>query len=204
MGWVTLPTSEGWRVLFVGAPGGTLAALYEVSLEQGAQPEARQIQPAEALDAETRARYLAAQSAARHKFKPCSDRHNPVVLPAALLDEQGWLVYLLARSKRPKLLIAGGHQRFIVSADGSAVVEHRPLSKSCLELPLDDAPRGGRVASVMLTHIVQDTPSEAHVFLSLLHGIPIYVATRRGVWHVSPEGIEYAGRLADEQPGGAR
>jgi hypothetical protein len=40
--------------------------------------------------------FRAEQTAKRAVLADCADSYNPVVLPASLKHEEGWLVYLLA------------------------------------------------------------------------------------------------------------
>jgi hypothetical protein len=191
--WLTLPTEQGWQVLFVGAREQSWMALYQVRLMPREKPVVNKLNPPEDLGPEASHRLRAGQTAAQEQFLTCSNRYNRVVLPASLLGKLGWLVYLLPAPQSKNVLLVGGHHRFHISANGARVIAHLPLAKSCLTIPLDDPPSGAKTAGVMVTHIVQDSPSEAHVFLSLLHEIPLYVATRRGLWRVQESGIDYLG-----------
>jgi hypothetical protein len=37
---------------------------------------------------------------------------------------------------------------------------------------------------LVVTHVLDDHPIETHVFLSLLHGLPLYVITESAMWSV--------------------
>ena len=69
---------------------------------------------------------------------------------------------------------AGGHHRLLVSPDGRRVLSQFAFTKACLTMKPDIA-EDERLASVVVSHLVSDTPTEMHVFLSLLHRQPIYV-----------------------------
>lgn len=105
---------------------------------------------------------------------PCSDRYNTVVIDAG----DNWLVYVLAATTEPGIMVAGGHHRVTVTKDDHTVLDVKPLSKACLELPIEPDTRQ------FLTHIVDPTPIATHSFLSLLHNKTIYVATETGSWKV--------------------
>ena len=118
-----------------------------------------------------RARQLAAHS----KFRACSDRYNSVVLQAP--DSENWLVYLLAATVKRELVI-GGHHRFLVSADGSEILEAKALSQSCLTIPFDP-----KSQMVVFTQIASDEPLETSVLLSLQVDKPIAFRVPNGsIW----------------------
>lgn len=114
--------------------------------------------------------------------QPCSNRYNSVVLPDP--DGDGWLIWMFAATTQAGVVPVGGHYRFTVSQDGRMIEQADRLSRSCLTM--DPAQDGqGRPEFLVVTHIVSDTPVEAHVFLSLSHGYPIVVATPdRRAWMV--------------------
>jgi hypothetical protein len=115
---------------------------------------------------------------------------NPVVLPAFADGEKGMLVYLLAATKQPNVAVFGRHYRVLVGEDFKTVKDVRPLSHSVLEVPI--APqKDGKIVGLMVSHLVTESPLETHVFTSLLHGIPVYVATSRGDWLVDGDEIRF-------------
>jgi hypothetical protein len=113
---------------------------------------------------------------------------NPVLLPGPVGQEV--VVYLLAGTKQPGIAVFGKHHRARVSADGRTLIKLEPLSKSILELPLK-LPEGTTEAGLGITHIISETPNATHVFVSLLHKLPVYVGTSRGLWRVDGERIAY-------------
>ena len=100
------------------------------------------------------------------------------------------LVYLLAGTKRPGIAVFGKHHRARVSPDGRQLLSLEPLSKSILELPLA-LPPGAKEAGLAVSHIISETPIETHVFVSLLHKLPVYVSTSRGQWKVDGDRISF-------------
>jgi hypothetical protein len=120
---------------------------------------------------------------------------NPVVLPASLIGEDGYLVYLLAGTKRPAVAVFGKHYRVLVSPDGATVKRFEPLSKSALEMPLAPPKPDSTTEALVVSQIVTDYPLETHVFTSLLNRVPVVVATRRGGWRVDGDHIEFLGSM---------
>jgi hypothetical protein len=193
-GWLTLRSGEGWVVPFLTNDGGAIAALYRVRFASSAdaEPEVEVLDNPEPVD-ETIARMFDARETAKHQsFRVCSNHYNTVVLPGAEIGQDGWLVYLLAATTEPGVVVSGGHHRFLVSADGRNVVDHFQFTKACLTLPAPKPPAGARVTGAMITHLTSETPTEVHVYLSLLHHMPFYVSLpkTRTLWEVDGRDIE--------------
>lgn len=117
---------------------------------------------------------------------------NPVLIPAEAIGEKGILVYLLAGTTKPDVVVLGRHTRVLVSEDGTRVVATTPLTQAVIE-----APTRGSAAALVVTHVLTDYPVETDVFASLLSKLPIYVLTKSGAWRVNGEEIAF---LGDQQP----
>jgi len=124
-------------------------------------------------------------------------RWNPVVLPASLVGQRGWLVYVLQASAEREMVM-GVHRRMLISEDAQRVVHDQPMSRSDLRIPVD--PDGTKIAGAWTTHGMSDAPTEIHVMLGRQHKQPIYVATRRGAWRVESGRIHYLGPLPETPP----
>lgn len=145
----------------------------------------------EAERAQYRARQLALSQITQRWH--CSERYNTVILPNT--DGDGYLVYVLAATTKPGLMMVGGHYRITVSADGNRVIQTDELSRSCLTVELKPPQGAQKLESVVVLHLVSDAPVETHVFLNLLHRMDIGVTTeKRALWLVSKGRIR---RLAD-------
>lgn len=191
-GWISRQRGERWSVQFFAPRGDGFEVLWEATVASfGAGIDVEKLEPPRALDAEGSRMARARTTAIAQPFRACSERYNTVVLPASVIGGHGFLVYLLAATTTEGEWMVGGHQRFLVSEDGSAVVRHQPLSRGCLALPASPSARPR--AGAWVTHIVSDAPAETHVFLSLLHQTPLFVGTRRGVWRVAGEKITFEG-----------
>ena len=111
----------------------------------------------------------------------CTEQYNPVVLSGDAFGTEGIVVYLLAATTRPDEIMVGGHLRVDLSRAGTEVITVKPLSKSCLAIPLK---RDHQAKSAVFTHLISSMPTEAHVFLSLLYRLPLYVGTDFGLWKI--------------------
>jgi hypothetical protein len=187
-GWIALENGGEWTVPFLTRDGDTLGRIYQVKFKSflDGSPEVEITDPPVAVEEIVGKMYAARETATQQQIQACSDRYNTVVLPATNLGREGWLVYLLAATTEPNVVVSGGHHRFLVSPDGTKVLDHFQFTKACLNLPFPKVERGERVGAMMITHLTSDTPTEMHVFLSLLHQTPLYVGVvePRAIWAV--------------------
>ena len=107
----------------------------------------------------------------------CAEQYNSVVLPIRNGDEPLLLVYLLAATAEPDVVVAGGHLRYAISPDGAKIEGQRTFTKSCMVMSTKDAPDRKQVEAMMLTHLLDPTPTEIHVFLSRTYERPFFIAT---------------------------
>jgi hypothetical protein len=194
IGWVTQARGDGrYDVTFVGGTAEAAEARYVVHVTATAA-DVENIDPPRPLDAEGaamfRARGLAARSvkelAQKAGLELCASPYNAVVLPASLRGETGWLVYLLAATTDPNRKILTGHLRVHVSADGASILETAALSKSCLVV---DGKPDVKAESLYVTHLLDPTPIETHVFTSLLYKLPLLVAAGGKNWVIDGDRI---------------
>jgi len=90
--------------------------------------------------------------------------------------------YFIAESSSTDIIVFGKHYK--VSSDGIA----SSSTKTCFSIPI---PKNSGAAVV--THLLSDTPSEFHVFLSLKYKTIIYVGTQKGAWKVDQGKITFIG-----------
>lgn len=187
-GWLTEPTDGGIMVTFVD---GTPSALYRVQVSAGGEPG-----PLLALDApEPLSDFEAGAATARRvalesEFQACSKTYNTVVLP----DETAagtWKIYLLPGTTRRDEVPVGGTHR--VEVRDGVVTAQRGFTRSCITLS-----RGPKVAAMMITHILDPMPTEAHVYWSLWAETPMYVATEDGLWAIEEGRLRALGDDEDE------
>jgi hypothetical protein len=98
---------------------------------------------------------------------------NTVVLPTGKPDG-GFYAYLLTPQEKTGEIPFGGHHRFEIV--GGEVKERRGFTKSCLTIPLAND-KGKRPEALTVTHLLDATPTEIHVFSVYAAGLPVYVLT---------------------------
>ena len=192
IGWVVRGEKESQFVTFVGKREDKYFALYQVEVKQGHSLQVVAVDPPRALIGPELEMFTARQTALRAMPKSCPSAYNTVVLPGSMAAFDGWLVYLLAASADENQVPVGGHFRARVSSDGGALIAMEPLSKSCLTLSLT-GDSGKPAIALYMTHVMSDTPTEAHAFLNLLYGVDFYVATDSSVWAITKGAIRYVG-----------
>jgi hypothetical protein len=187
-GWVITENAAGLLVTFIGEYDGEYKALFDVRPDRNTRPSFA-LAEQRALSSEEAAQFRARMSAEAELKEPCSERYNSVVLQDP--ESDGWIVYWLAATMEPGAIVIGGHYRVMVSANGEEIIAADRLSRSCMVIePPADSAAGDAVAAAVVTHLVSSTPVETHVFLSLLHRKPIYVATGTDtIWAVEAGSI---------------
>lgn len=181
-GWVTVRSDNGWRVLFVEGEGDAYCSKLSVLVDEDRAGSLRRSESCEPLTPDQRAMFLARETAVSALRTRCSDVYNTVVLPHEGKDA-AWAVYLLAATREAGKVVVGGHVRVLVRDGSSDVVKYEPLSNACLTLALP-SPGTGAPAGLLVSHVLDDHPIETHVFLSLLHELPLYVVTESAMWSV--------------------
>ena len=177
-GWIVCKNDNGYVVIFVSLQEDRIVTLCQVFFENSKYPEL--IQNKRSLTDEETAMFRARQHAFGIIEQACSEKYNTVVLPCS--DGEGCLVYAIATTTDPQSIVVGGHYRGTISKDGNKVLSHRRFTKSCLILPTKppDMPAGAELEAYTVSHLLDDVPTEIHVYLSLLHKKPFYVVTRDG------------------------
>lgn len=189
-GWIVVGPAGGLVVKFIGEGPEGLYPVYVAAVYTDEQRARTTPPPSKGpLTEEERARFRARQIAIAQITQRCSERYNTVVLPNE--QEEGYLVYLLAGTAKPRLMMVGGHYRVTVSADGNRVIRTEPLSRSCLTVEVKPPPGSTELAGIMVSHIVSLAPIETHVFLNYLHRVDIHVTTDdAALWRVSKGKVE--------------
>ena len=107
--------------------------------------------------------------------------YNLEVMPASVAKrgKHGWLVYALVAMPAAGVYPVGGFHEFLVSPNGTNIVEHRALSKGCLNLDpaAQQLPQGAKLTAFTVTDLISDAPLPPHVFVSLQSRIPVFVFT---------------------------
>jgi hypothetical protein len=184
-GWITEAGEDTIDVTFVDE---NALALYRIRVPDKGRRAGKldALEPAQPL-AGYAARALAARNAALGSdIQPCSDRYNTVVLPGEGSADT-FDVYMLPGTQKQNVVPIGGSYR--ITVEGGQVTSQRGFTKSCIELD-----KSGNTAGLMITHLLDHTPTEVHVYWSLWAGLPIYVSTSAGPWSVDKGRIEFVQR----------
>lgn len=173
-GWVTEDTADGVRVVFVSNDAAPVR-LYEQEMRRDERLGEAVFESPEPLTAEHLAQMRARETAGAQSFKPaCAQRYNAV----SLKDGDGWRVYLMPGFSKAGVIPVGGYHRFQIDASGTRVIATRAFSRGCLDIEDegDDSPRG-RPVMTMVSHSLDPSPTEVHVFTSYHLRVPTAVMT---------------------------
>jgi len=189
-GWIVSSISNHPTVRFVHVGASGPEVLCDVAFVSET-PSSCEAPTDRTLTADEVAQYAARLTALGAIARPCSDRYNTVALKDP--ESDGWLVWALAATTQPDLVVFGGHYRFTISKDGKTLLRSDALSRGCLKMPLVD-PNKGRPVMLFSIQLVSNIPVETNVWLNLLHKIAIGLATPdQKLWkiidgHISADG----------------
>ena len=174
-GWITQDQGDDIVVTFIGNESDKPAeALYRATISAkgtlvGNVAAFENPVPLTAFESGAAA---ARASAMASRFSPCSEQYNSVVLPADDGTSKRWIAYLLPATTSNDVVPLGGTYRVETNWSGREILSSRAFTRTCIALHT-----GQRVAGLMITHLLDATPTEAHVFWSLWAHKPMYVAT---------------------------
>lgn len=177
-GWIVEGDAPNMTVLFVKQGSLGLESAYAIKFSEKQKPvlEAPSGTP---LTGRQRALFAARTLVAKNITRPCSQSYNVVMLPDP--EKDGFLLYALASTSTAGEVLVGGHYRFTVSKDGKRIERADALSKSCLAMKVQKD-----MVALSVSTLLDEKPQETHVYLSLLHKMPIFVVTpNAAMWEVS-------------------
>jgi hypothetical protein len=170
-------------------------AAYDIGYSSG-KPVVSVPQDRKLTDPE-KAQYVARSLAIKSVTQRCGDNYNTIVLKDP--ESDGWLAWALAATNNPNLIMAGGHHRLTVSADGTKVIHMDALSRTCAVMEKGASPQGSKIAALVTTQLVSNLPVETFVFLNLEHHIPIIVLTPdRAEWGIENGKIARIGTVGEK------
>jgi hypothetical protein len=176
-GWIVVKDGGGNLTRFIKGTGEDINVVYDVRIDVKGSTEVMKenLRP---LSATETAMFFARRNALRAAPRDCAKAYNTAVMED--IDSSGWLVYILAATSEDAVMV-GGHSRITVSADGKTVLAVTPLYESCLALP---KPATEKPQALSVEYLLENVPSEIHVYLNRLHGYPLYVSTAKNIWLV--------------------
>jgi hypothetical protein len=174
-GWIVNDIADGWEtVFFRPARDGGYEAVW-AGVYDGRKVIRRTTYKAgdRAMTPDEAALVKATELARGQKVDRCSAKpFNTVVMPTGRGDGSLY-AYLLTPQETTDAVPLGGHHRFEI-VDGN-VVSQRPFTRSCIALPLKQD--GKRPNSLFITHLLDQTPTEIHVFSVYAAELPMFVST---------------------------
>ena len=119
------------------------------------------------------------------EFKAAPRRYNVAVLPA---DSNQVYVYVVPAQTDAGTFLLGGDARYLVSADGSKIIEKRQLHISIIEF--STPPKEEKVEAGFHIAVLDDIPEDTDVFhvISRKPSVPEWVATNQFVFRIEPDG----------------
>lgn len=204
-GWIVDGPAEAPEIVFFDKNEADPQALYVADFHDNRLVSSKMFGPADDRTlSPARKALIAALGTARHAlvqsdFRPCKPQpFNSVMLPPAKVGNPT-LVYFLTPQTVTQSVPFGGHYLFEIGPDGK-VHGQRRFTNSCLEMPLKPQEKG-QTAALFITHLLDPTPTEIHVFSSLAAHVPVVVGTvsNRHLWAVAGAHIELMSADLTEQ-----
>lgn len=103
------------------------------------------------------------------------------------------IVYIMTPQTDMQTFPLGGHFSVEVRPDGSTGAVRRYM-KTCFDMSRKNLPAGSRPAGFFVTHLLDPTPTEIHVFTSIASNTSIFVATspQGRMWVVDGNSVRLA------------
>lgn len=180
-------TENGWTVVFGRLNETRDKFLITYEAVQGATPREFLVKKHETPKEDT-GFYLAAAKAidvVTTDFKGENRPYNAAVLPAR---GGQFYVYVVPAQTKPDVYPLGGDARYLMSQDGSKVVEKRQLHKAIIEF--GTPPEGQKVEVGYHTAILDDIPEDTDVFHVLIRkpSVPQLVGTQQYIYLIQTDG----------------
>lgn len=188
--YIARKTDAGWTVVFgrFNDKRDKFLVVYEAS--QGANPKEFKVKKHEPPKEVTDFYLYAAQATdtALADFRGQNRPYNVAALPTA--SDQIY-VYVVPAPTKAGIWPLGGDVRYLISKDGSKIVEKRQLHNAILEIPPSES---GNTVAGFHTAVLDDVPEDTDVFhvLSREPSAPEYVMTEKFVYRIEVDGtIKY-------------
>lgn len=154
----------------------------------------KEYQPVKILSDEQKQQYDARQLTLKSITQPCSKHYNTVTIKDTSTSLPSYKVYAIPATDKQNIVLAGGFFLYKFSNSSSQILFQRAFSKSCLELPKPPKAEG-----LFTTHILDETPTEIHVYLSLINNIQFYICTiqNRYLWSIQNGKIRFVQEIKD-------
>lgn len=186
--YIARKTDAGWVVAFGRLNEARDQFLVKYEAIQGKSPDDFSVKTYDSAQAASTF-YLAAARGldlALKDFQAENHRYNTYVLPA---ESDQLYVYILPAQTKRDVYPLGGDVRYLVSTDGSKIVEKRQMHKSIIEFR-GNAPQGAKVASGFHDHVLSEIPEDSDVFyvLNRRPRMSEYIGAGKHVYEVKTDG----------------
>jgi hypothetical protein len=185
--YIARKTDAGWVVVFGKFNETKDAFLVVYEATQASGPREFTVKTYDPPQKDTAFFYIAAKAIEISLQNSQLERrpYNTYVLP---LDSRQLYVYVLPAQTVADVYPFGGDTRFLVSADGTSIIETRRLHKTILEN--HPGASGAKQVGGFHTHILTDTPEDTDVFhvLRQTKPVPEFVGTQNGIYTVETDG----------------
>jgi len=189
--YVARKTEKGWVVEFghFNEPGDKFLITYEAV--QGSTPKEFKGSKIEPAREDTDFYFHAAKAigTAMVDFKGEARPYNAAALPT---KSNQFYVYILPAQTKNGVFPLGGDARYLISADGSKIVEKHQMHVSIIEF--GGNPQLKTIEMAFHTAVLDDAPEDSDVFhvLSRTPSVPEWVVSKKFVYNIQPDGsIKY-------------
>jgi hypothetical protein len=196
-GWVIerAASGGGYAVTYFGDEGAGPVAWYAGAVRDGkvvaGQAFAEGKRPP-LTPAQLRLKEAADVARAFTGYQPCTpSRFNLAIVPPETAAEP-IEAYLLSAQTETNVYPIGGHYRLRIS--GGKVVSHRRFMNSCMNVNAAASAKHGEPQALVVTHLLDPTPTEIHVFVSMWMKKPLYVMMKERAWAVEGTRVRLLGR----------
>ena len=178
-----------WRVVFgkLNEDHTRFAITYEAMQQEQPREFTVQKQPEDRQDEGFFLYAARAIDLAVKDFGGANRPYNIAVLPA---PAEQLYVYVYPAQTKARVYPLGGDARYLMSADGTKILEKRQMHKTIIEAgPLP----GKKVVSGVHTHVLSDLPEDTDVFHVLTQDPPMpeFIGTAHFMYQVKADGTIY-------------
>jgi len=193
-GYVVVPREGGFTVVWIGGAKDALGAMFETDVDGATFKAAstRKLDAPRPLGPFEARLWRARSLAASQSFEACRPGYNVTVVPVGIDGADGFDVYLLAPMMSDDEVVLGKHYLLRIDPDAGSITSRREFSRSCIagRMPPQAVAWGG-------THLLDPTPTEIHVLVSLQTGKMLSLSTTSNsiMWSIQSGVIGYSGTL---------
>lgn len=186
--WIAKKENERWTVAF--GKLSTDKSAFEIHYEavQQAKQQEFVVKEQTPLKAD-KGFYLFAARAIEVALADSRGEKRPYNYAVLLAPQDQLYVYVYPAQTKPRVYPLGGDVRYLVSADGTKILEKRQMHKSILESRPPD--KGKKLAAGFHTHVLSDLPEDTDIFHVLTQDprLPEMVGTPHFLYQVRVDGI---------------